>query len=124
MTMQTRRSHTVAEPLTIVFLGLSITSAWGNGHATTYRALLRELSARGHRVVFLERDASWYRNNADLAKPSFCETIIYDSITDLYARHTELVAHADAVILGSYVPEGHELAQWLSKTCRGVTAFY
>src|SRR5690606_40196193 len=49
-----------ARPLSIVILGLSITSSWGNGHATTYRGLARELAARGHRVLFLERDVAWY----------------------------------------------------------------
>ena len=44
----------------IVILGLSITSSWGNGHATTYRALVRALAARGHDVLFLERDVPWY----------------------------------------------------------------
>src|SRR5690606_29762476 len=46
--------------LDIVMLGLSITSSWGNGHATTYRALVRGLTQRGHRVLFLERDVPWY----------------------------------------------------------------
>src|SRR5690606_11458224 len=41
---------TEATRLNIVMLGLSITSSWGNGHATTYRALVRELSRLGHRV--------------------------------------------------------------------------
>ena len=50
----------------IVILGLSITSSWGNGHATTYRALVRELDANGHDVLFLERDVRWYRENRDL----------------------------------------------------------
>src|SRR5579875_441945 len=49
-----------------VFLGLSITSSWGNGHATTYRSLLRELAARGHDILFLERDMPWYADNRDL----------------------------------------------------------
>lgn len=39
-----------------VIFGLSITASWGNGHATTYRGLIRELVARGHDVLFLERD--------------------------------------------------------------------
>src|SRR5262245_60670200 len=34
-----------SRPLEIVILGLSITSSWGNGHATTYRGLVRELNA-------------------------------------------------------------------------------
>jgi spore maturation protein CgeB len=45
--------------LSFVFLGLSITSSWGNGHATTYRGLTRELRARGHDVLFLERETPW-----------------------------------------------------------------
>jgi spore maturation protein CgeB len=39
--------------LNIVIIGLTITSSWGNGHATTYRALARALSKRGHAVTFL-----------------------------------------------------------------------
>ena len=47
--------------LDIVIFGLSITSSWGNGHATTYRALIKALAARGHKVTFVERDVPWYR---------------------------------------------------------------
>lgn len=56
-------------PLDIVILGLSLSSSWGNGHATTYRALLRALDAAGHKVTFLERDVPWYASNRDLAAP-------------------------------------------------------
>src|SRR3712207_7979416 len=49
-------------PLRIVILGLSITSSWGNGHATTYRGLVPALVKRGHDLLFLERDVPW---NAD-----------------------------------------------------------
>ena len=55
----------------IVFLGLSITSSWGNGHATTFRALVRGLAGRGHDVLFLERDAEWYAHNRDLPEPPY-----------------------------------------------------
>ena len=58
-----------AKPLNIVILGLSITSSWGNGHATTYRALVRALVDRGHRVLFLERNMPWYAENRDLPNP-------------------------------------------------------
>ncbi|MCA1665532.1 MAG: glycosyltransferase, partial [Myxococcales bacterium] len=61
----------------IVFVGLSITSSWGNGHATTYRALLRALAARGHELVFLERDVPWYAENRDLPAPPFCRVALY-----------------------------------------------
>ena len=52
--------------LDIVILGLSITSSWGNGHATTYRGLVQALVARGHDVLFLERDVPWYAEARDL----------------------------------------------------------
>src|SRR4051794_35678069 len=62
----------------IVIFGLTITSAWGNGHATTFRSLVKALDRRGHRVVFIEKDVEWYRSNRDLPKPGFCTVDIYD----------------------------------------------
>ena len=53
----------------IVVYGLTITSSWGNGHATTYRSLLKALARRGHQVTFVEKDVEWYRSNRDLPKP-------------------------------------------------------
>ena len=44
----------------LVVLGLSLSSSWGNGHATTFRALLKSFARRGHQVLFLERDVPWY----------------------------------------------------------------
>ena len=64
-TLTSLTTPTTSTGLRVVVLGLSITSSWGNGHATTYRSLLRELSARGHRVRFLERDVPWYAANRD-----------------------------------------------------------
>src|SRR5262249_16887464 len=65
-----------------VFLGLSITSSWGNGHATTYRALLAALAAQGHRTLFLERDLPFYAKSRDL--PGSAE--LYTSFEDLTDR--------------------------------------
>lgn len=114
----------MSSKLSIVFLGLSITSSWGNGHATTYRALLRELAARGHRLLFLERQAPWYRDNADMPNPPFCETALYGSVEELLQRHRTAIASADAVVLGSYVTDGSRIAQLLAECARGVRIFY
>src|SRR5687768_12583304 len=92
--------------LDIVVLGLSITSSWGNGHATTYRGLIRELSKRGHNVVFLERDVPWYASHRDLAAPPFCKTILYNNVEELRLQYVQTIKHADLVIVGSYVPDG------------------
>lgn len=90
--------------MNLVFLGLSITSSWGNGHATTYRGLVRELAARGHDVLFLERDQPWYAENRDQPQPLGCRTELYASIAELQRRFAGAVREADAIIVGSYVP--------------------
>ena len=108
----------------IVILGLSITSSWGNGHATTYRGLVRELSARGHHVLFLERDVTWYADNRDLPRPKYCRVGLYESLDDLQRRFGGAVRGADAVIVGSYVPNGVAVGEWVTRVSRGVTAFY
>lgn len=106
-----------------VVLGLSLSSSWGNGHATTFRALLKALAQRGHEILFLERDVPWYRNNRDIADPEYCGLEFYGSLEEL--RHwREELRSADAVIVGSYVPEGVEVARFAQRTARGVTAFY
>ncbi len=110
--------------LDIVFLGLSITSSWGNGHASTYRGLVRELAARGHRVRFLERDRPWYAANRDLPHPPGAETHVYSSLDELFIDHGSAVRGAHAVIVGSYVLDGVAVGEWVTETATGVTAFY
>ncbi|HZQ61961.1 MAG TPA: glycosyltransferase [Casimicrobiaceae bacterium] len=112
------------ERLRIVMLGLSITSSWGNGHATTYRGLVRELVKRGHDVLFLERDVPWYADNRDLPRPPFGRTVLYDSVKSLRKRYTRTVREADLVIVGSYVPDGVAVGDWVLAEARGVRAFY
>src|SRR5690349_8837647 len=78
--------HTTPDPqppLRWVFIGLSITSSWGNGHATTYRGLIRELVRRGHDVLFLEHDKPWYAVSRDMPNPPFGRTRLYSSVDEL-----------------------------------------
>lgn len=108
----------------LVFIGLSITSSWGNGHATTYRGLVKALARRGHEVLFLERDVPWYAANRDLPTPPYCRTLLYRDLDDLGMRAAEAVRRADAVIVGSYVPDGIELGRWAIRQATGPVAFY
>ena len=108
----------------IVFFGLSVTSSWGNGHATTYRALLRGLERLGHEVLFLERDAPWYADNRDCRAISGCRIELYPSLAELRRRFEDEVKNADAVIVGSYVPEGADVLRWVLDTARGSRLFY
>ncbi len=110
--------------LRFVFLGLSITSSWGNGHASTYRALLKQLAARGHDVTFLERDLPFYASNRDLPSPRFARTHLYVSLEELFDRHAQVVREADLVVVGSYVPQGRDVIDWAFGLAPRRTAFY
>ncbi len=112
------------EPLRIIILGLSVTSSWGNGHATTYRGLIRELTVRGHQVMFLERDTPWYSAHRDLAESSQACIDLYSSLEELKSRFVQDVRDADLVMVGSYVPEGVAVGEWVTTNTRGLTAFY
>ncbi len=109
--------------LDIVILGLSITSSWGNGHATTYRGLLRELSRKGHQVLFLERDVPWYAANRDMPS-SNGRAKLYSSVEDLKNRFSREIREADFVMIGSYVPDGAAIGEWIIGTASGVKGFY
>jgi spore maturation protein CgeB len=110
--------------LNILFIGLSVTSSWGNGHATTYRALLQALAQRGHCVTFLERDVPWYREHRDLDEPAGWSVELYDCLQDIPRRFGKLVTGADLVVIGSYVPNGIAIMDWVTSQARGITAFY
>ena len=108
----------------IVILGLSITSSWGNGHATTYRGLVRELARRGQDVLFLERDVPWYAQNRDLPQPPYGRTVLYPDLKTLQRDHADAVGEADLVIVGSYVPDGVAVGDWVQSQASGLPAFY
>jgi spore maturation protein CgeB len=108
----------------IVFLGLSITSSWGNGHATNYRALVRALTERRHEVLFLERDVPWYAVRRDLPQPPWGRTYLYGSLDELHGKFAAPVADADVVVVGSYVTDGVAVAEWVLERAGGAVAFW
>ena len=112
------------EGLEIVIFGLSVTSSWGNGHATTYRALMRGLFERGHRVTFLERNLPWYAQNRDLPKLTYGTVHTYSAVNAMLRRFRRQIINADVVIVGSYVPEGELIGKWVTRYAKGITAFY
>ena len=108
----------------IVFYGLTITSSWGNGHGTTYRSLCKALAARGHRIVFVEKDVEWYRSNRDLPRPPFCEVRLYE---DWLPESNALIAlsrDADAIVVGSYFPDAIAATEALFAAGLGPVLFY
>ena len=108
----------------IVIYGLTITSSWGNGHATTYRSLSRALARKGHTIHFVEKDVEWYRNNRDLPQPDFCQVHLYE---DWLREGRELIAlasDADVVLVGSYFPDAIAASRALFNAGYGPVLFY
>ncbi len=109
----------------IAILGLSITSSWGNGHATTYRALCRELWRRGHSIVFVEKDVEWYRSNRDLPEPEYVALRLYsDWVMDGVGAVRAAVRDADVVVVGSYFPDAIRATELLQQECAAPVLFY
>src|SRR3954452_22403902 len=91
----------------IVIFGLSVSSSWGNGHATLWRGLCAALARRGHRVVFLERDVPYYASHRDLTSlPGGGSLILYDDGRHAVAAATPHLADADVAMVTSYCPDG------------------
>jgi spore maturation protein CgeB len=110
--------------LKLVICGLSITSSWGNGHATTFRALTRALHARGWQIVFFERDVEWYASNRDLAEPSFCRVALYSNWKKSLPKLRAELNNADVAMVGSYFPDGIAAVEEMLESNARVKTFY
>lgn len=108
----------------IVVFGLSVTSSWGNGHATTFRALLAALHRRKHRIVFFEKDEEWYASNRDLPSPDFCDVRLFKDWGSVLSSVRRELSDCDVAVLGSFFPEGIRAAQELTNASSPVKAFY
>jgi spore maturation protein CgeB len=108
----------------IVICGLSITSSWGNGHATTFRALTRALRARGHEIIFFEKDVEWYASNRDMPEPPFCRVHLYEHWQDVSNLLRRELADADAAMVGSFCPDGIQAIDLMLDSSAGVKTFY
>ena len=108
----------------IVIFGLAITSSWGNGHATTFRALCKELHARGHRIVFFERDTYWYADNRDLPEPGFCDVRVFEDWRKILPAVRRELRHCDVALVGSYFPDGIACIQEVLESNASCKAFY
>jgi len=108
----------------IVIFGLSISSAWGNGHATTFRALVKALHECKHKIVFFERETEWYAENRDLCDPPYCRLILYEGWPDVLREARKELSDADVGMVGSYFPDGIEAINELLESKASVKTFY
>lgn len=109
----------------IVVFGLTVSSSWGNGHATLWRSLITSLVKQRHTVTFYERDVPYYASTRDLVElPAGAELRLYHSLDDVRAEATRNLARADLALCTSFCPDGAVVAEWILSSNAGVKAFY
>ncbi len=98
----------------LVVFGLTISSSWGNGHATIWRGLCRSLTARGHRVTFFERDVPYYAAHRDMREPAGCDLRLYERWEDIRDVARDTIARADAAMVTSYCPDAQQASDLIA----------
>ncbi|MDB6057475.1 MAG: hypothetical protein JWO95_1319 [Verrucomicrobiales bacterium] len=108
----------------IVIFGLTISSSWGNGHATLWRGLIRALHARGHQVTFFERDVPYYAAHRDLADAEFVDLVLYSDWETIRKAAENTCADADVAMVTSYCPDGIAATEVVLSSRAGLKTFY
>lgn len=108
----------------IVIFGLTITSSWGNGHATIWRGLCRSLEQRGHQIIFFEKDVPYYALRRDITSIPGMEIILYNEWKVILPVAENYLAGADAAMVTSYCPDGKEASKLVISSDAGVKIFY
>jgi spore maturation protein CgeB len=107
----------------LAIFGLTVSSSWGNGHATLWRGLLNALARDSHRCVFFERNVPWYESTRDLSSPANFELVLYPSWDEIRERAAAEIADADAAIVTSYCPDAPAAAELVLES-KATRVFY
>ena len=122
-----RVSHPHAKDLgrvKITVFGLTLSSSWGNGHATPYRAIIRALDGMGHQVHFFEKDVPYYSSRRDFDSCDYCELTLYSDWASVRGRALSAAADSDVVITASFLPEGRRINEEILDLGRPLRVFY
>ena len=96
--------------MNIVIFGLTVSSSWGNGHATLWRGLCKHLTREGHGVVFFERDVPYYADTRALSELPGGGLVLYPKWEIIKHPACNALRDADAAIVTSYCPDGQGAA--------------
>ena len=107
-----------------VFFGLTISSSWGNGHATLLRGLFKALTARRHRIAFFERDVPYYAAHRDLVEMPGVDLYLYNDWLEIAARARDVVAESDVAVVTSYCPDGIAATDIVVSSNINLSVFY
>lgn len=108
----------------ICIFGLTVSSSWGNGHATLWRGLLRALSADGHEVTFFEKDVPWYASHRDDSSPEGCRLELYVDWEEVAPRARAAIARSDVAMVTSYCPDALAASEEILGQRRALRVFY
>jgi spore maturation protein CgeB len=108
----------------IVIFGLTISSSWGNGHATLWRGLCKYLVRAGHSIVFFERDVPYYAGARDQPEIPGGRLVLFSSWSEVrFAAQTEL-RDADFAIVTSYCPDALAATELILDQGHAIPVFY
>jgi spore maturation protein CgeB len=108
----------------LVIFGLTISSSWGNGHATIWRGLCNALARAGHDIVFFEQDVPYYATHRDLQHAPTYELVLYPEWDSIRRTACAEVASADSAIVTSYCPDALKAAELILNSAVSVRVFY
>jgi spore maturation protein CgeB len=108
----------------LVIFGLSVSSAWGNGHATLWRALCKALAKRGHRVVFFEHDVPYYAAHRDIFDLPQGELILYNKWEEALPTAQRHISDCDVAMTTSYCPDAIAATELITESAAPVRCFY
>ena len=108
----------------LVIFGLTVSSSWGNGHATIWRGLLSALARQGHEIKFFERDVSYYAQHRDLESGERYELVLYNSWAEVQGRATEELRDSDFAIVTSYCPDARAASDVILQSPIALRIFY
>jgi spore maturation protein CgeB len=110
--------------LKITIFGLTLSSSWGNGHATPYRAILRALHGLGAQLVFYEKDVPYYARHRDFERCSYSDLRIYGDWNEVRSEALREAGDSDIVVTASYTPDGGRISDEVLALPRPLHVFY
>ncbi len=108
----------------IVIFGLTISSSWGNGHATLWRGLCKNLVQLGHDVVFFERDVPYYAGARDFSELPGGRLELYPNWDEIRSRAYAEILEADAALITSYCADAIAATRLVLDQDRALRVFY
>jgi spore maturation protein CgeB len=108
----------------LVVFGLSVSSSWGNGHATIWRGLIRGLAGLGHQLVFFERDQPFYASHRDLWELPGAKLVLYPKWEDVQPVARRELAEADTALVTSFCPDAIVATKEVLDSAGRIRCFY